>query len=90
MTMIIVDSSILAPFRELLRKTLPEKLYKLVECYQCTGFWSGIVCGLILIDINPFIVFMCGCAGSAASTFWATYLVYLEARSYVDLKEESD
>lgn len=88
MTMIIVDSSIMAPVRDLLQKILSEKVYKLFECYQCMGFWTGITGGLILMGSDGLVVFMCGCAGSAASSFWATYLNYLEAQSFIDLGDD--
>lgn len=88
LTMILVDSSIMAPIRDLLQKILPEKIYKVFQCYQCMGFWSGIIGGVILIDLHPLIVFMCGCAGSAASSFWATYLNYLEAQSFINLDDD--
>ncbi len=88
MTMIIVDGSIMAPVRNLLKKTLPEKVYNVLECYQCTGFWSGMFCGFVLVNSNILIVFVCGCAGSAISSLWATYLNYLEAKSIIDLGED--
>lgn len=88
MTMIIVDSTIMAPVRDLLKKVLPAKVYALFECYQCTGFWTGLIGGIILFQSNVFVWFMFACAGSAASAFWAILLTYLEARSIVDLGKD--
>ena len=35
-----------------------------MDCYQCAGFWCGIVLGLMLLSYNPLVVFAAGCAGS--------------------------
>jgi hypothetical protein len=98
MTHIIVDSSIFSPVRSLLEKILPSYVYKVFECYQCSGTWCGFFIGWTLL-VYPFdfdlvtkigIVFSCGCAGSFLSTLAATFLNYLEARSIVDLGEEEE
>ena len=52
-------------------------------CYQCTGFWVGLICGCILISWNPLVVFACGVAGSYIATWGATHLTYLEAQSVI-------
>jgi hypothetical protein len=88
-TNIIVDPATIAqPFRDFVadrkeKSVLWKWLDKLMSCYQCTGFWVGIICGLILISYNPFNLFMCGVAGSFLATWGAYYLNYLEARSVV-------
>ena len=58
-------------------------LDKLMSCYQCSGFWVGLLCGAILISYNPFYVFVCGGAGSFISTWAAIYLNYLETKSVI-------
>lgn len=85
MTHIIVDSSIFSPIRGLFEKILPKYLYKILECYQCSGTWCGFALGWAIVDKDPFVVFACGCAGSFLSTLAATFLNYLEARSVVDI-----
>lgn len=87
LTSIIVDSDIMRPVRELLQKTLPASVYKLFECYQCTGFWSGIINGFILLSVNPLILLTCGFAGSLVSAGWVYLSNYLEANSLVNLNE---
>jgi len=69
LTNILVDSRLFEPVRCWLQKILPTKVYEVLECHQCTGFWTGMICGLILLSFNPFIVFACGCAGSFLSAF---------------------
>jgi hypothetical protein len=87
-TAILVDSSIMKSFRDLMLKMLPESVYKVFECYQCMGFWSGIINGAIILSFNPVMLFSCGCAGSVVSMFWGLFATYLEARSIVNLGDE--
>ena len=64
-------------------------LNKLLSCYQCCGTWVGMFVGAVLISYNPFVIILCGLAGSFLATWGATYLNYLEARSIISLDEEN-
>lgn len=44
---LIVDGSIFARPRGWIVEKGPDWLKKLVTCYQCTGFWTGLVAGLM-------------------------------------------
>jgi hypothetical protein len=44
---IIVDGSIFATPRGWIVSKGPEWLKKLVTCYQCTGFWTGLIVGVL-------------------------------------------
>lgn len=46
------------------------KYSDVLDCYECTGFWSGLFFGLVLISFNPFILLVCGFAGSFISQFY--------------------
>jgi len=90
-THIIVDPATIArPIRGFIEKRCPVWLDKLVSCYQCCGTWIGFLSGYFLISKDPFVVFMCGMAGSFIATWAATYLNYLEAKSIVDFGEEKE
>jgi hypothetical protein len=92
-TNILVDPATIAkPFRDKVEKWAKRQskwafvwkwFDKMLSCYQCTGFWVGIICGFIIISINPLDLFMCGVAGSFIATWGAYYLNYLEAQSVV-------
>jgi len=84
-TAIMVESIILQSFREFLKARIHHNIYKVFECFQCMGFWTGLACGYVLISQNPPVVLMCGFTGSFLSTLSATYLNYLDARSIVDM-----
>lgn len=85
MTFIIVDSTIMEPVRLRLKQILPEYIYKVFECYQCSGFWCGIISGLILLTHNIFELILCGCAASFLSVLFANILNYLEINTSVDI-----
>ncbi len=94
-TNIIVDPATIAePIRDFIAKRasrgrLWNWIDKLMSCYQCTGFWVGLLAGIILLSWNPLVVILCGMAGSFIATWGATYLNYLEARSVVaDLSDD--
>jgi len=92
-TNILVDPATIAkPFRDMIERWAEGEstlqpiwkwLDKMLSCYQCTGFWVGLICGSIIISINPLYLFMCGVAGSFIATWGAYYLNYLEAQSVV-------
>ena len=49
---------------------------ELFGCYECTGFWAGLVCGALVVSHDWWIVLACGFAGSViAQTF--NDLIYL-------------
>jgi hypothetical protein len=50
----------------------------MITCHQCTGFWSGILCGIILVSWNPFIILACGFAGSGLGLWSDTLLKLVE------------
>lgn len=49
---------------------------QLFECYECSGFWCGLICGMLILSVKWQFVLCCGFAGSViAQTF--TDLLYL-------------
>jgi hypothetical protein len=89
MTHIIVESDISKKFKDFIEPYTPNFIFKALGCYQCTGFWSGVIITtayLIMQDnINDFwfLIFVGGCASSFLSTFSAILLTYFEANSMV-------
>ena len=78
MTHIVVNSEIMEPVDAWAKAHLPAKLHHgLFECYQCSGFWCGIVLSP-LVSFNPFIMFACGCAASFLADFSESAFKYLE------------
>lgn len=79
MTHLMVDSEIMEPVDAWAKTNLPSKLHHgLFECYQCCGFWCGVVLGLMVVSINPLVAFACGCTGSFLADLGALILDWLE------------
>ena len=58
MTHIVVDSEIMEPVDEWAKSWMPARLHHgLFECYQCSGFWCGVVLGSLVVSVHPCIVF---------------------------------
>lgn len=71
-------------------KRVKGKLSKIFSCFQCMGFWTGVLCGLILISFNPLIVLCCGFAGSFLSPLSMTFINYLEAQTLFNMKDSNE
>jgi len=63
MTHIIVDGEISEPVYKWIGPRLPVGA-RIMDCYQCAGFWCGLALGLALLSYRPVVVFAAGCAGS--------------------------
>jgi hypothetical protein len=43
----------------------------LLDCHECTGFWSGLLMGFLLFSFwNPCVLIPCAFAGAALSSFY--------------------
>jgi hypothetical protein len=60
----------------------------LFECYECTGFWAGLVCGYTLMSQQWFMVLMCGFAGSVIAQGYTDFIFWL--RSNISYEVGSD
>lgn len=81
---IIVDGAIFAKWRGWIVQKGPEWAKKLISCYQCTGFWSGIIVGSFMQPFSGTLWWVvgtiaCGFISSYASMFAAAFLNYLDA-----------
>ena len=54
LTHILVDSEIMDPVDEWAKNRVPTKVHHgLFECHQCSGFWCGVLLGLLIVSFNP-------------------------------------
>lgn len=93
MTVIIVESDISASVKNLLEKFMPAFFMKALNCYQCSGFWSGVLISLFFllpIDETGNIMllnlgknFASGCASSLLSVFWASLMLLIESKTVI-------
>jgi hypothetical protein len=89
---IMVDGSILNPFKKWLEKPTwmlswsKGKLLAMLSCYQCSGFWAGALIGLLMwyTGCDPLhvknlsILFCYACAGSYIGTKAAVLMMKLQ------------
>lgn len=91
MTHILVDGSIFQWLRDGFDAILPAYISKLIHCYQCAGFWCGLLCGWFAFEhITVYHLFLAGCASSVLSNFVALFLNFLEAKTVITLRETID
>lgn len=89
MTNIIVESDIARVLKDKIKPYLSEFFMKGLNCYQCTGFWSGVFTTTLLFVFNNWnyeklhCIFLGGCATSFLATFFAFLQTYLEANSVI-------
>lgn len=90
LTSLLIDGAIFETLRALIKKKVSKSVYKVFECPQCMGFWTGVFSGLVLLSFNPFVLILCGSAGSFFSVLSERYATYLEAATFINLPEEHD
>jgi hypothetical protein len=79
---LIVDSTLVAPLKEALGRRGWERLVRMMNCYQCAGFWSGLVVGAVLLLRRwvPFLdLLLYACAASFLGPLGALVIGYLNA-----------
>jgi hypothetical protein len=77
---VVVDSSLMAPVKDYLGARGWQRLVRILNCYQCAGFWSGIVAGLVLLlgQWVPYLhLLLYGLAASFLGPLAAVFLGYL-------------
>ena len=79
-TYIVVDSEISKKLKKIIEPKLWPPIVEIIGCYQCMGLYSGLLCGAILVSLNPLIILMCGFAGSFLAVWGIAYLNHLDHR----------
>ena len=105
LTNVIVESTIGELVRELWQKHTNEFIGEAINCHQCVGWWSGLLCSLVFLRssecpscfFNVFIIVIFSAfAGSFVCTFEKVVRKYLiEATIYtmcrpIHTEEEED
>jgi hypothetical protein len=106
LTHIMVDSVVVQPLRNIIKflseseqwhgkrgeffKWILQKINKMISCYQCAGFWCGLVAGGVLVSLNPLVILFCGFASSYLALQAAHFLNYLEANSVITIPKNGN
>jgi len=79
----LVDGALMVPLKEFLTRLGLQQLVKMLNCYQCAGFWSGVAMGLVTL-IAPRVpwleLFLYGFAASFLGPLGAVFIGYLNAK----------
>lgn len=62
---------------------------QLFECYECSGFWSGLVCGYFLMSDCWYVVLSCGFIGSVVSQAYTDFTYFLNSKIEFEVKNET-
>ena len=84
LTNIIVHGSIFSPVRTWLQRTLKPGLYEVFECYQCMGFWCGLLCGIILLH-PPLYFLLYGFSASFLASFLFVIYEFILSKTEFEL-----
>ena len=88
LTNIIVHGAIMDEIK-IRKKSLREWLHswefteKLSSCYECSGFWSGVVCGCFFLPLGWSLLLLpvCGFAGSFLGKTYTDLMFYVESKT---------
>ena len=77
---LLVDSALMTPVKDYLSARGWQRLVQMLNCYQCAGFWAGLVAGLVLL-LGQWVpclhLLLYGLAASFLGPLAAVFLGYL-------------
>ena len=79
----LVDSALMVPIKDGLTRLGLRQLVKMLNCYQCAGFWSGVAMGLVtwIVPRVPWIeILLYGFAASFLGPLAAVFIGYLNTQ----------
>lgn len=82
LTNIIVHGKILDTIglRPWVKTNLKKEVFELFECYECTGWWSGLLMGCFL-TYDPFLLLACAFSGSVFAQFYTDMVNYIRSKT---------
>lgn len=97
LTNIIVHGKILDEIK-LKKKSVRERLHgshflkELTSCYECSGFWSGMICGCFFLPFGwPLLLLpVCGFAGSFLGKTYTDMMFYIESKTDFVIGSDND
>jgi len=54
---------------------------QLFECYECTGFWAGLICGYLILSHQWWIILAGGFAGSVIAQTFTDLIYWLRSKT---------
>jgi hypothetical protein len=95
LTNILVHGKVLDDEHLKVRSWLKRRLKRfgdMLDCYECSGWWAGLLMGLLLVSCNPLIFLPCAFAGAAMGHFYSTVAYLIESKTdfVVETFDESE
>lgn len=92
LTNLVVHGKIfeLVGIKPFLRRHMSADWFSLFECYECTGFWAGLICGsLIVVNLDDwYLVLACGWAGSVLAQTYNVFIFWLNSKVEFEIGDE--
>lgn len=88
LTNVLVHGSILDENHLKIRPWIQARLGRfgdLLSCYECAGWWSGLIMGLTLISYHPAIFIPCAFAGSAIGHFYTSITNLIDSNTSYEI-----
>lgn len=88
LTNVLVHGAILDDEHLKIRSWLKSRLGRfgdLFNCYECTGWWAGLIMALILVSWRPNIFLPCAFAGAALGHLYTLLTNFIESHTAYEL-----
>jgi len=93
LTNIIVHGKILdvIGLRPWLQKHMKPDHFQVFECYECSGFWAGLFCGLfVCLPLQWWMLPLCGFAGSVLASTYTDAMLWLRSKIEFEFEVPED
>lgn len=68
--------------------TTPKFLREMLDCYECTGFWAGLIIGLFFMMPYWWSIILYGLAGSVLAQTYTDLMYLLRSKVEFEIPEE--
>jgi hypothetical protein len=69
-------------WRSWLKRQLDKFWYSdVLDCYECTGFFAGMITGLCLVSYNPVYFVLCGFAAAGLMHAYVAIVEFLQSKT---------
>ena len=60
---------------------------QLFDCYECTGFWAGLICGITIMSQEWHMVLMYGFVGSVVAQTFTDFIFWLRGLTQYEVED---
>ncbi len=74
--------------RPFLKRKLSDTIFDATQCYECMGFWCGMIVAAMVVTHNPFMIFCLGCAGSLIAQFYNNLIYFIDSKTEFVMEDD--